>query len=289
MTREARRVAPVQRELERFGPDSVRAERGTKIVEEHVQPRQRSPLVSRGMDDQHEWYSFEDPNEDRTWVFDVTFLLSNWTCIFGDGCQGVLTGPAPELDQGCCSYGAHFRDDADYKRVQRYAKRLKPEQWQFHQVAKKKGGFAILQKNGDWRTRLVGDACIFLNRPGFAGGEGCALHSAALTAGERFIDWKPEVCWQLPIRQVDSTDENGHVTSTVREWKRRDWGEGGLEFHWWCTDAPDAFVAKEPVYITAADELRETVGDEVYKALAEHLDERRKRKTYLPHPAVRRR
>ena len=47
--------------------------------------------------------------------------------------------------------------------------------------------------------------------------------------------------------------------------------------------------AKEPVYITAADELRETVGDEVYKAMAEHLDERRKRKTYLPHPAVRRR
>jgi hypothetical protein len=241
------------------------------------------------MDDQHEWYSFEDPNEDRTWLFDVTFLLSNWTCIFGAGCQGVLTGPTPELNQGCCSYGAHFRDDADYKRVQRYAKRLKPEQWQFHQVAKKKGSFAILQKNGDWRTRLVGDACIFLNRPGFAGGEGCALHSAALSAGERFIDWKPEVCWQLPIRQVDSTDENGHVTSTVREWKRRDWGEGGLEFHWWCTDAPDAFVAREPVYITAADELRETVGDEVYKALAEHLDERRKRKTYLPHPAVRRR
>ena len=23
------------------------------------------------------------------WMFDVTFLLSNWTCIFGQGCQGV--------------------------------------------------------------------------------------------------------------------------------------------------------------------------------------------------------
>ncbi len=179
------------------------------------------------MDDQHEWFSFEDPNEERTWLFDVTFLLSNWTCIWGAGCQGVLTGPTPELNQGCCSYGAHFRDDDDYKRVIPYAARLTPEQWQFHDVAKKRGGFAILQKNGDWRTRLVKDACIFLNRPGFEGGEGCALHSAALQAGERFIDWKPEVCWQLPIRQVDSTDENGHVTSTVREWKRRDWGKGG--------------------------------------------------------------
>jgi hypothetical protein len=178
------------------------------------------------MDDQHEWYSFEDPNEDRTWLFDVTFLLSNWTCIWGAGCQGVLTGPAEELNQGCCSYGAHLRDDADYKRVKRYAKRLKPEQWQFHEVAKKKGSFAILQKNGDWRTRSSATR-IFLNRPGFAGGEGCALHGAASTAGERFIDWKPEVCWQLPIRQVDSTDESGHVTSTVREWKRRDGARAG--------------------------------------------------------------
>ena len=82
----------------------------------------------------------------------------------------------------------------------------------------------------------------------------------------------------------------GHVTSTVREWKRRDWGEGGDEFHWWCTDAHEAFVGKQPAYITLADELRETVGDEVYKALAEHLDEvsKRGRKAFLPHPAVRR-
>ncbi len=74
------------------------------------------------------------------------------------------------------------------------------------------------------------------------------------------------------------------MTSTVREWKRRDWGEGGFEFHWWCTDSPDAFVAKEPVYITLADELVETVGEDVYKALVEHLDERRRRKTLPPPP-----
>ena len=58
--------------------------------------------------DRHEWLSFEDPEEERTWLFDVTFLLSRWTCIFGSGCEGVLTEPAPEMVQGCCSYGAHF-------------------------------------------------------------------------------------------------------------------------------------------------------------------------------------
>lgn len=31
-------------------------------------------------DDLHEWVSFEDPDEQRTWLFDVTFLTSNWPC-----------------------------------------------------------------------------------------------------------------------------------------------------------------------------------------------------------------
>ncbi len=39
--------------------------------------------------DVHEWVSFEDPTgDDRTWVFDLTFLTSPWTCIFGGGAKG---------------------------------------------------------------------------------------------------------------------------------------------------------------------------------------------------------
>ena len=78
----------------------------------------------------HEWVSFEDPGEDRTWVFDVTFLLSSWTCIYGRGCQGVLTAAAPELEHGCCSYGAHLTDDEDATRIERVAATLTPEQAQ---------------------------------------------------------------------------------------------------------------------------------------------------------------
>ena len=52
-------------------------------------------------------------------MFDVTFLESSWTCIYGQGCHGVLTGPADELVQGCCSYGAHFTGKKDLKRVDR--------------------------------------------------------------------------------------------------------------------------------------------------------------------------
>ncbi|MGV3759192.1 MAG: hypothetical protein ACO1PW_06555 [Actinomycetota bacterium] len=239
-------------------------------------------------DDLHEWISFEDPTEDRTWVFDVTFLVSPWTCIFGRGCQGVLTGPAEELEQGCCSYGAHFIDEDDEAAVHAYADRLTAEQWQHREKGRRKGT-TKRAKDGTVTTRLVDGACIFLNRPGFPGGIGCALHVGAVEAGERPLDWKPTVCWQLPLRLEERTDDHGHVTSTLREWKRRDWGAGGFEFHWWCTDDPAAFVDHEPVYVTMRDEIVEMVGETAYDLLVDHLQTREPIPQYLPHPALRRR
>ena len=232
--------------------------------------------------DRHEWLSFEDPEEDRTWLFDLTFLLSRWTCIFGRGCQGVLTEPAPELVQGCCSYGAHFTDDADRARTEAAAEDLTDEDWQFRAIGRKKG--VVQEQDGEWTTRLHEDACIFLNRPGFPGGPGCALHQAAERRGLRHLDLKPEVCWQLPLRRIDTTDEQGHVTSTVREWKRRDWSEGGHEFAWWCTDAPDAFVGDRTVLSSMGDELVEMVGRTAYDLLVGAVAERSS--PPLPHPAV---
>ena len=236
-------------------------------------------------EDLHEWISFEDPSEDRTWVFDVTFLTSNWSCIFGHGCKGVLTGPAEHLHQGCCSYGAHFIDDDDVASVEVAVRRLTSATWQLRSKGKK--NWLTTDDEGTRTTRVVNGACIFLNRPGFEGGIGCAFHIAALEQGERPLDWKPDVCWQLPLRLHEHTDDHGHVTSTLREWKRRDWGEGGHEFHWWCTEAPEAFVGREPVYKSSRDEIVELVGAEVYALMVEQLE--RPNWTPLPHPVVRRR
>lgn len=242
-------------------------------------------------DDLHEWISFADAEEDRTWIFDVTFLTSSWSCIFGRGCKGVLTEDFSEAVQGCCSYGAHFTGPDDVAHTQARAERLTAGQWQFRSLGRE-GGVVERNEAGETTTRLVDDACIFLNRPGFTGdGLGCAFHHAAAAAGERHLDWMPEVCWQLPLRRVDETDDNGHVTSTVREWKRRDWGEGGLEFHWWCTEEPDAFGGASPVYEALGDELREMVGDGPYRTIVAILRDRTRRRgteVFLPHPAVRR-
>ncbi len=243
-------------------------------------------IPAGAFEDLHELVAFDDPDEHRTWVFDVTFLTSSWTCIFGRGCPGVLTEPAEELGQGCCSYGAHFVDDDDHDAVLARIESLTDEQWQHRARARGKGA-TRRTSTGQWVTRLHKDACILLNRPDFPGGAGCALHRAALDAGERPLDWKPDVCWQLPLRLEEQTDDHGHVTSMLREWKRRDWGGGGEEFHWWCTDDPLAFAGGEPVWVALRDEIVELCGEAAYGLLADYLDQRRHWQP-VPHPALRR-
>jgi hypothetical protein len=236
-------------------------------------------------EDLHEWVSFEDPTEDRTWSFDLTFLLSRYTCIYGQGCQGIAEEPAPELAIGCCTHGAYFTDDDDRARIEAAAEELTDGQWQLAPIGRR-DGIVERDEDGNWRTTVHDDACVFLNRAGFDGGAGCALHRAALEGGLRPLDRKPEVCWQVPVRRLDSTDEVGHVTSTVREWKRRDWGDGGHDFGWWCIEAPEAFTGAGTVLTTMADELTEMVGAEVYALLLAAVADRGAT-TPLSHPTVR--
>jgi hypothetical protein len=274
----------------------------TARVPVEMTTKQAAAAWKKAPDGVHEWVSFPDPDEERTWMFDITFMESTWTCIFGRGCQGVLTGPAPELVHGCCSYGAHFTGKKDIRRVEAAAATLTPEQWQFRAKGYDKDGkLKIVKRNntGDLTTRLVDDACIFLNRPDFPGGAGCALHKAAMERGVPHLELKPDVCWQLPLRREDEVADDGHVTSIVRQWDRRDWGEGGFQFHWWCTESPDAFVGTVPVYEELRPELVALVGDKAYSRLVRYIRSRRGAvngtaatedapvAVPLPHPALR--
>jgi len=242
-----------------------------------------------------EWVAFADPVEEgRTWQIDVTFLLSSWECIFGCGCQGIWTEPTPELVHGCCTYGAHFTDKVDRDHVAESAKRLSADEWQFAKLGRKKG---IYEKVGpepddepgptEWKTRTVDEACIFLNRPGFHAGPGCALHLHALNRGKHFSEYKPEVCWQVPLRRIDDEQDDGTVVSRLTEFGRDGWGEGGEDFAWWCTEAPEAFVGSRPVYESMSVELRKMLGKKLYRRVAEYLDGRR-RTSFSPvaHPAA---
>jgi hypothetical protein len=217
--------------------------------------------------ERRDWLSFDHAGD--TYLFDLTFLTSSYRCIFGEGCKGVLSEDATELSQGCCSHGAHFADAADRHRVKRMARKLTDDQWQLREVAAELGGPVAKNSDGEWTTRVHDGACVFHNRNDFHRGPGCALHVAALDAGENFLDWKPEVCWQVPLRLTHHTDEVGHTTWTLRDWKRRDWGEGGQEFHWWCTETADAYRSERTVLATMRDEIVALVGEPVYDRLVE--------------------
>ncbi len=224
-----------------------------------------------------EWVTFDDPHRKKhIWHVDVTFLTSPWTCIFGRGCQGIHETPTPELVQGCCSFGAHASSAKDRKLVAKVAQKLSKSDWQFRKRGMKKGVWIKVDKD-DWRTRMADDACIFLNRPGFEGGAGCALHVYAERVGIHHSDVKPEVCWQLPLRNIEEHDEDaadGKVHHRLTEFARHGWGEGGDEFAWWCTEAREAFVGANPVYRSQEPELRKMVGDTLYEQIAEYLDGR---------------
>jgi len=259
-------------------------------MKQKASPRRAAPV--------REWATFPDPDDtNRRWMVDVTWLTSPWRCLFGCGCQGVLTAPAPEMEQGCCSYGAHFSDEDDRDRVLAAATDLRADEWQ-HQAAGVRKGVTARLPQGGWRTRLVDGACIFLNRPGFAAGAGCALHVLALRQGVHYRSTKPDVCWQLPLRKEDKEESDGTVTTTLSEFARSGWGPGGDEFAWWCTEAPEAFTGTEPVYRSLEPEMRGLVGDTLYESIAAYLDRRMAaaskngsngagRAVLVPHPAVR--
>jgi hypothetical protein len=93
------------------------------------------------------------------------------------------------------------------------------------------------------------------------------LHLAALDAGESPIEWKPSVCWQLPIH-VDWVPGDGDTeVATVRGWTRDDWGDHGETMAWCCTEGDRAYVGDRPVVESLAEELEAIVGTEVFVEL----------------------
>lgn len=207
---------------------------------------------------------------DTTWRFDTSFLRSNWTCIWGRGCQGILPEPAEHLGQGCCSIGADLDGEEEAMNIGALAATLEASRFEHHAEAREGGVFADGTRRG---TRVVDGACIFLNGPGFAGGAGCALHIEAVHSGESPTVWKPSVCWQLPVKVDWETGEGDTEVATVRRWERRDWGVEGETMAWCCTEGERAYVGAQPVVESMGEELEATVGPTVYVELRRRLAE----------------
>jgi hypothetical protein len=209
--------------------------------------------------------------EDTVWRFDRDFLTSTWTCLWGRGCQGIGPEPAEQLGLGCCSIGADLGDEDEAKMIAALAAMLAPGRFEHHAEAAELG---IFSDDARTHTRIVDGACVFLNRPGFAGGAGCALHLAAFDWAESPIEWKPSVCWQLPIKVEWEAGADDTEIATVRRWSRPDWGAEGETMAWCCTEESAAYRGDRPVIETLGAELEAIVGTEVYVELRRRIESR---------------
>ncbi|HET8599161.1 MAG TPA: hypothetical protein VFL99_02465 [Segeticoccus sp.] len=218
------------------------------------------------------WVEFVDPDDaDQRFRCDLTWLTSSWTCIFGAGCQGIY---ADRPDDGCCTLGAHFSDEDDQQRVAAVVEELGEDEWQYHSVGHDQGWTEL--EDGEPKTKVVDGACIFLNRPGFPAGAGCALHQHALLEGLPPHTVKPDVCWQLPIRRtyrtVELPDETSYLEISIGEYERSGWGPGGHDLDWYCSANSEAHVGREPLFRSNAAELTELMGKSAYDVLVAHCE-----------------
>ena len=207
---------------------------------------------------------------ETVWRFDRDFLTSNWTCIWGRGCRGILPESTEHLGHGCCSIGADLDDVEEAMDLAAHAALLRPAEFEHHAAASEGGVFG---DDARQHTRVVDGACIFLNSPSFPGGAGCALHLAAERFGESPIEWKPSVCWQVPIH-VDWSQRDQHTeAATVRGWTRADWGEQGETMAWCCTEQPEAYVGEAMVVDSLSEELTAIVGEPVFVELRRRINQ----------------
>ena len=211
----------------------------------------------------------------QAWDFDAGFLASNWQCIWNAGCEGIGETVDAGSQLGCCSVGAEMLDVDEAMRISALGASLDPAITQFAAEIAEGGALrSVNSTRAGWATRVVDGACIFLNRPGFQGGEGCALHLEASASGESHIDTKPSICWQLPLK-IERTSTDGAEVNTLRGWLRSDWGTGGEQMAYCCTERgaakANAFIGTESVVDSLREELDALLGEELAGKLSRAL------------------
>ncbi|WJZ01552.1 hypothetical protein CFREI_01220 [Corynebacterium freiburgense] len=206
---------------------------------------------------------------------------------------------------GCCIHGAFICDEEDREQLADAAQRMPARFWQ-HRPDNTET-WDDLEPWLEWdeldddegnpepalKTILVDGACIFANRENWPTGAGCALHQWAISAGEELTVVKPEVCWQLPLRRLEAYEERPDgveiLRTTITEYNRRGWGNGGEDFDWYCTTAPACHNSPDPIWITHEQELRTLMGDSAYEVLVAHCKKRatiQDKSAFAIHPAT---
>lgn len=220
-----------------------------------------------------EFVTFKD-QDDHLWTFDVGWMLSTWRCTYGEGCPGAFG----QGNTGCCDIGFSF-ESAERAGIEANIAKLTPETWDNHEKwATKRWWYKRDDGDDDYNSKVVidgkrvdpdtpGATCVFNN---VKSGTGCAFHHAALQAGESPLDWKPDVCWMVPM-SVEHEDEE----TFVGPMKNLHWGQEEWEpLHWWCIESHgntvhDAYADHDGGYTFRylKDEITKVAGANIYGQL----------------------
>lgn len=250
--------------------------------------------------DSTDWIHFttiDEEGEPEKWRVNLSFMLSNWTCLFGRGCPGEFGAQDSHTnpDFGCCGDGAYIVDTWDLEAVTERVAELTPEDWD-EDLRKhvEKNGWYIERKNDrpgvegaiNGKTRVHRKACVFSNRRtgsvGSTGKTGCAFHHMAQRKGLDHVDVMPDVCWMVPINFFIDTHTN---ESVIDIWNREKWKgfkelpDGTLTqdhwLHWWCSESPEAIMGGDKYFYRSYErELRAVMGDLGYDAMVEEIGKR---------------
>lgn len=244
-----------------------------------------------------EWYQFTAPdNPELAWRVHVTFLLSNWTCIYGRGCAGIFgSGSATyQPDIACCYIGAHINSREEMARLDAIVAQLTEDD-----LGPK--GLAYIRRHG-WRkvfddsvkeddpdyvnvkTKVRDGGCVMAKRTGDGDEKtGCAfVHYGNRTNQPDHISVMPDTCWRVPLMlSWEREPFTGREVRVIHPVDGDVWGDEDIPedrhawMHWWCTDTPDAYVGNTLVYRTMELELRRMMGDQSFELMAKYLDGRK--------------
>lgn len=235
-------------------------------------------------------------HEQDEYALDVLALMSNYRCIYGQGCQGVTPWdgegpdnylPADPSVTGCCRTTPGFNlataevADADAARldsplrIKPYVDALGPDDAQhYDQIAAGKWYTEVEQSDGwDSRNAAVGGNCIFLNTDTPQGKLGCALHHLAGRLGVDPKDTRPIICHIEPAAAFVIADDLPDSGRRVLVTLRPPWSGWFARDRYWCTSDPSAYSASEPVFRRMASEYTALLGEDVFATLLPVMEE----------------
>jgi hypothetical protein len=234
---------------------------------------------------------------EHEYVLDIVALTSNYTCIYGRGCQGVTPfegegpgqhRPADRSVTGCCrtspGYGLAVAEvgPADPAavdsplRVQAFVDQLQPDEAQhYEQIAAGDWLVETQDDDGIWDSRhtKVGGNCIFLNTEMANGKHGCALFHLAGRLGLDPKHTRPFVCHSAPADVFTIGETNDETGRRLLVTLRPPWFGWFAPEGYFCTKDPAAFTATEPVFRRMESEFTWLLGAEVYGALLPVLEQ----------------